>query len=79
MGVPVTTHVFDKVSPAGSVGFDSHETTVPPVFVGVKAAMAAFNVYSKGLPAKLMFGRRSLTVMFRMLDTDPPEFVAVIV
>jgi hypothetical protein len=78
-GVPVITHVEDRVTPAGKVLSDVQELIAPPEFEGVIVVMALPFVKTNGLPVYEMIGASEVTEMLMMSLDDPPELVAVIV
>ena len=70
----------EKDSPAGSVPVRDHETTAPPLEVGVAVVIAEFlvNVRKLGL-YETEDGAMSLTTIVTVAVPLPPAFVAVIV
>ena len=67
-------------SPAGSVPVSDHDTTVPPLDVGVAVVIAVFFVNVKKLGLyDTDVGAISLTTIVTVAVPLPPAFVAVIV
>ena len=80
-GVPEIVPVeVSKESPAGNVGETDHETTVPPLDVGVSAVIREPLVRVNGFPLYVIDeGMTSLTTMVTLAVELPPVLVAVTV
>ena len=81
VGVPERVPVDVSMdSPAGNVGDTDHETTVPPLDVGVTAVIKDPLVRVNGFPLYAIDeGMISLTVMVTVAVELPPVLVAVTV
>lgn len=81
VGVPEMVPVeVSKESPAGNVGDTDHETTVPPLDVGVTAVIREPLVRVNGFPLYAIDeGMTSLTTMVTVAVVLPPVLVAVTV
>ena len=80
-GVPERVPVeVSKESPAGNVCETDHETTVPPLDVGVSAVIREPLVRVNGFPLYVIDeGMTSLTTMVTLAVELPPVLVAVTV
>jgi len=78
VGVPLIAPVdVSNVKPAGTDGEIDHDTTAPPVDVGVAVVIAESFVKVNGLPLYATFvGTASFTVMVTLADALPPELFA---
>ena len=81
VGVPEMAPVeVEKDSPAGSVPVSDHDTTAPPLDVGVAVVMAESFVKVRKLGLyETEDGAMSLTTIVTVAVPLPPAFVAVIV
>ena len=78
LGVPVMPPLLGLyVKPVGSAGLNAQLVTVPPLTLGMLAAIATPLVRVMFSGEKLRpDGATSLTVMFRLAEVDPPELLA---
>ena len=81
VGVPLIAPVdVSNVKPAGTDGEIDHDTTAPPVDVGVAVVIAESFVKVNGLPLYATFvGTASFTVMVTLAVSLPPVLLAVMV